>query len=364
MTASREVLCYSGRMKKHLLAATAFFACPLLFAQTDSARTLPTDPKALLDMATPYYDYASADMKPWHIRYHYRYYDRTGAQSAEGEFDYWWSTSKVSKAAWTQGNQAHVEWHTADGKDLRSITGNDIPSLAQGLYSSLLPSFWTMKDAPPSDGQLKYFTSKYSSKKVACVASVRPSSIEVKDEPFDNLWPAYCFDQHEPVLIASREHGTITNSYDQVRQFQNHNFPVQIEIDYAGYKCLQATLEDLREVQADDVAFTPSPDAKERVLQTRVTTAPLITMQPIVLVQRVAPVYPQMARAAHITGTVVLSATIGKDGRIKDAKIVSSPDASLSAAALDAVRQWRYEPYKVNGQATEIHTTINLAFTL
>ena len=38
-------------------------------------------------MATPYYDYASADMKPWHIRYHYRYYDRTGAQSAEGEFD-------------------------------------------------------------------------------------------------------------------------------------------------------------------------------------------------------------------------------------------------------------------------------------
>jgi protein TonB len=58
----------------------------------------------------------------------------------------------------------------------------------------------------------------------------------------------------------------------------------------------------------------------------------------------------------------VVEATIGKDGRITDANVVSSPEASLSAAALDAVRQWRYEPYTVNGQPTEIHTRISVGF--
>lgn len=59
---------------------------------------------------------------------------------------------------------------------------------------------------------------------------------------------------------------------------------------------------------------------------------------------------------------MVIAATIGKDGKIKDAKIVSSPEASLSAAALDAVRQWRYEPTLVGGQPVEVNTKIGLSF--
>jgi protein TonB len=59
---------------------------------------------------------------------------------------------------------------------------------------------------------------------------------------------------------------------------------------------------------------------------------------------------------------VVIAAIIGKDGKIKDAKIVTSPEASLSAAALDAVQQWRYEPTVMDGQPVEVHTTINLNF--
>jgi periplasmic protein TonB len=60
----------------------------------------------------------------------------------------------------------------------------------------------------------------------------------------------------------------------------------------------------------------------------------------------------------------VIQAVVGKDGTIHDAKVVSSPDDSLSQAALDAVRQWRYQPYLLNGEPAAVMTTINLEFTL
>jgi TonB family protein len=81
------------------------------------------------------------------------------------------------------------------------------------------------------------------------------------------------------------------------------------------------------------------------------------------LVTKAPPVYPPDARKAHITGTVVLSAIIGKDGTVENLKVVSGP-AALQQASLDAVRQWSYEPYLLNGEPVEVETTINIVFTL
>lgn len=356
------MLALSG--EKYFSAALLLTVSPFLFAQSDAARALPTDPVALVDMTAPYYDYVSSDMKPWHIRYHYQNYDENGLPGTEGQFDYWWSTNKVSRAAWTRANQSHVEWHTADGRELRSITGNDIAGMEHRLYFALLTTFWRMKDSPNNDRQPKFFTSPYLSKQLACVGLVKSSAAGTKPDSLDSVWPAYCFDDHEPVLIASHENGTITNFYSEVQKFQNHNFAGQIEIFYAGKKRVEAKVDELSEVHADDAAFTPSPDATEYKPELRTVVAPTIKPRPLVLLNRVDPVYPPSARAAHITGTVIVEATIGKNGRIKDAKVVSSPDDSLSAAALDAVRQWRYEPYTVNGEPMEIHTRINVGFTL
>ena len=64
-----------------------------------------------------------------------------------------------------------------------------------------------------------------------------------------------------------------------------------------------------------------------------------------------------------MSGTVELHAIISKDGTIKDLHVVSGP-AMLRQAAVDAVRTWRYKPYKLNNEPTEVETTINVVFTL
>lgn len=81
------------------------------------------------------------------------------------------------------------------------------------------------------------------------------------------------------------------------------------------------------------------------------------------LIRKVMPEYPAQAKAARMQGTVVLAAVIGKDGAVKDLHVVSGPPL-LAQSAMTAVKQWRYKPYFLNGQATEVDTTINVNFKL
>jgi len=81
------------------------------------------------------------------------------------------------------------------------------------------------------------------------------------------------------------------------------------------------------------------------------------------LVHRVEPPYPALARSARISGNVVLKAIISKEGNIEDLTLVSG-HPMLVPSAIDAVRQWRYRPYLLNGQPVEVETTITVIFTL
>jgi protein TonB len=75
------------------------------------------------------------------------------------------------------------------------------------------------------------------------------------------------------------------------------------------------------------------------------------------------PTYPPIARAARISGTVVLQATISKSGSIENLRVVSGPPM-LTQSAMDAVRTWRYKPYQLNGEPVEVETTVNVVFNL
>ena len=81
------------------------------------------------------------------------------------------------------------------------------------------------------------------------------------------------------------------------------------------------------------------------------------------LIQKTTPSYPPIAKAARVSGTVVLQATISKGGTIENLRVVSGP-AMLQQAAMDAVKTWRYRPYLLNNEPVEVETTVNVIFTL
>ena len=81
------------------------------------------------------------------------------------------------------------------------------------------------------------------------------------------------------------------------------------------------------------------------------------------LIHKQEPTYPPLARAARVQGEVVLSAVIDTNGQITNLQLVSG-HPMLVPSAIDAVKQWRYKPYLLNGQPVEVETTITVIFTL
>lgn len=117
---------------------------------------------------------------------------------------------------------------------------------------------------------------------------------------------------------------------------------------------LSEVLSSTRSMPAPAKMPDPTPVKRIRVAS-RVVEANLI--------HDVAPQYPSEAGRARIEGTVVLMAVIGADGSVKDVRIESGLPI-LAQAAIDAVKQWRYKPYMVDGEPVEVDSRITINFTL
>lgn len=117
---------------------------------------------------------------------------------------------------------------------------------------------------------------------------------------------------------------------------------------------LSEVLNGTHSVPAPVLAKT-SPTPKRMRIASRVAEANLI--------HDVAPTYPPAAGRARIEGTVVLLAVIGKDGTVQDVRVESGLPV-LAQAAIDAVKQWRYRPYLLNGEPIEVDSRITINFTL
>jgi TonB family protein len=120
--------------------------------------------------------------------------------------------------------------------------------------------------------------------------------------------------------------------------------------------------ESVRVLGGPKPSATPQPAKSATRLAERiriggnVSTARLIT-QP-------KPVYPAELKDLGVEGTVLLSAIIGKDGTIQNVKVVQTPDERLSKAAIEAVKQWRYEPARLNGEPIEVLSEIDMQYYL
>jgi protein TonB len=80
-------------------------------------------------------------------------------------------------------------------------------------------------------------------------------------------------------------------------------------------------------------------------------------------VKHVAPVYPAIAQSAQVQGVVILELLIAPDGLVADARVMRSIPL-LDQAALDAVRQWEFQPVRLNGSSVPVLMTATVSFTL
>lgn len=111
--------------------------------------------------------------------------------------------------------------------------------------------------------------------------------------------------------------------------------------------------------QSSDSAAKPSTETGQTASSRPIRVSQAVTLG--LLIHEVKPKYPVAAREKGIKGYVVLGLLIGKDGVVKDLHVMNGPQELVDAAS-DAVRQWRYRPYYLNGQPQEVQTTVTINF--
>jgi protein TonB len=107
----------------------------------------------------------------------------------------------------------------------------------------------------------------------------------------------------------------------------------------------------------------PAPAVEAQQATEEIQRIAVSSLDPGRLLHLVQPVYPQLAKTAHVSGTVELSAVIGTDGRVRELRVIRGP-ALLRNAAIEAVRQWIYKPPVLNGKRVELVAPVDVIFRL
>ena len=172
---------------------------------------------------------------------------------------------------------------------------------------------------------------------------------------------AYCMDSVAGMLRMIAGHNDYNIVLNGFRKLQNVDVPGDVSIAMNGVKRGQLHLDRF----VMDNSLTPAdftaPEVKPGMVDpTRSAVSHDIVAHAIV--KKTPPKYPDSARQNHISGTVVLNAIIGRDGKIRDLELLTAPDGSLATASMEAVKTWQYKPYFVDGKPTEVETTITVNF--
>jgi len=115
----------------------------------------------------------------------------------------------------------------------------------------------------------------------------------------------------------------------------------------------------------EDLFAAASPAVAPALAQQQAESSPARIRGDIVagqIVYKTQPIYPEEAKAAHIEGAVRLHAIISKTGDVDSLQVLSGPP-ELCDSAIDAVRQWKYKPYLLNGEPIEVDTTITVNYS-
>ncbi|WP_433974078.1 energy transducer TonB [Tunturiibacter lichenicola] len=293
-------------------------------------------------------------LKPWHLKLSFQLFDVKGVATEKGAIEEWWGGPSSFKIDYTSPSYTATELHTKDGI-LRSRGAVVAPALLELALRQVVHPIQSAQDFAPSKPTLQQ--QDFGNVKTDCIMLVQ----EVKNisNPPLGLFPTYCLDRDNDRLRLSYDFGSQVLSRDRIGVFQERRVVSDQTIYEGSVKAITAHLETLQTMTVVAGDLDPSPDLE------KVGVKP-VSMEGVVTNGRKiggdAPHYPPDSRKNHVSGSVVLAARIGGDGRIHSLRIISAPATDLAVASIAAVRTWTYTPYLLDGRPTDIETHITVNF--
>jgi TonB family protein len=311
------------------------------------------DPNARLQKVEGLYSLDTVYEKPWHLKMNITVLSDQGQNPQQGTVEVW-NTGRNRRVTFDFGT-AKLTRLTTDGDSYRSTTDNEVPYRAMELLERELSMGPSSADLQHDFAGLQMH--KFGKLKLECIM-LTPTA-QMKDVPL-GLFPTYCLQPGSDRLVVSYDVGDEVTMIQREGTFLGRAVPTMLQI--AENKVLVATAEvtllTTYEPQPDD--FVPAADMKKGSDIARLSGS-VIAGSRLTFVQ---PIYPESAKINHLSGTVTLHALIDRGGHIRSLRPVNTSDPDFITAAIAAVRQWTYRPYLLNGEPTEVDTTITVNFAI
>jgi TonB family protein len=337
-----------------ILAAAAAVSMPQ--TPLGGSPSPPADPRERMVLAAHANNLTAGDIKPWRLEADFAEIGADGKPGNPGTFEEFWAGTAKFKRILTSPEFTIVEYGTPQGVVRVGGAGRDDWQLTE-LHNAFAEPLPQPSEIDAMEVQLR--SARLGDEPLDCI-DLKPKPTAFTAPLFPTQ--AYCFDAGRTFLRARAVvHGANSTAAGPIT-FQDRLVPGDVAIARGAQLALRAHIRSLDLIpDAGDALFTP-PHSAETVSGAEQVELPNGTAENYIS-QRLAPVYPPIAKAARVQGTVVLQVLIGKDGSVQQIGVLSGPPL-LQQAAIDAVRQWVYKPYRVKGKAVLVETTVNVIFTL
>ena len=346
-------------------------SCLLLLASALSAQTATgtatgpavppgvdlKDPQALLSVATGMNSLDDTRGTPWHLKASYESFDEKGSQVDQGTFEEWRLAPDQWKRTYSSGHFNQTEYSTATGITYETSAGAPLwpVSLIAKELVHPMPDSKDLEDTKPEIRPLNEKSARFN-----CVML----SLPLKSVKWSlGALPTYCFDLNTPTLRMEIFDASIQVLRNEMAVFQSNYIAKEVQLNDGRKPLLHMhvlSLTSLSPAEAASVVLPTSSDSSPSPAEVSVASGVVDghkTGGPV-------PEYPVLARRNRIQGVVVLKISIGTDGHIHRLRVVSSPDPSLSSAAIDAVQRWAYHPFLLKGKPVIVNTTLDVTFRL
>jgi len=312
---------------------------------------------------------ASSGSTPFHLKAHFDTFNADGKPDGSGTYEEYWDGVSRRRTD-TEFRGAHRTMWSTTASDW--LVGGSVTTywLGDSMHESFYLRQLMAAFEQPIPPTATFAIFNYSEKKVKLGAlELQCIVVKLKADPArKDAAPTvpgsvnedmYCLSEETHVLRVAELYPGVALAYNKLMRFDGREVPYSVQLSQARVKRGDFEVDTLETWKPDDAIFTPPAEAT--------TQSPTITrisggMMAGAIINKVPPTYPEQAKSRHISGQVVLAAVISKQGTIDDLEVVSSGDDSLSQAAIEAVKQWRYRPYLLNGQPVEVETTITVNF--
>ncbi len=290
------------------------------------------------------------DMKPWHLRAKIRRLNTDGSVLRETIFEEWWAAPKRYKVSYTEGDKTRIEYRTEQG---RFFSGADVmQTFAPMLLFHPLPY-------PPWLKRVAYIS------KDGTVGLLKMQCLTEFPKDKDAVLPltsSYCFGAGTPIVRFSLDSFGNKITWNRIVKFHGHYLAKEIVISTPSQEHFFNIDVDQVDPEpvVDEAEIAPPADAKPMPMDKLIL--PPGTFEATKLSGN-NPTYSEAAKSIRAERTVVLQATINKDGVVTEIRAVSGSKV-LQSGAIEGAKTWRFRPVTIEGEPIEAEVPITLNFKL